>query len=296
MSDSHTPTSAPAAPTAPAPRAPSFAERRAQQDAGPAPQPSSTPNPRSQHEPHWTDGKTQESRAVKAYEAADAERLEAARAQHSDQPAPGSQSGTGEKVRIGKYELSETEVGDLISTKAAEESRKLTLPASAQAYEPTLPADFVAPAGVEMKIDTQDPLFGQAQQFAHRHQLSQDQFSELLGIYGASKAEEQVFLAKARAAEAAKLGSAAQARVTAVQTFLKGQLGDELAAEVNVMLVTAGTVTALEKLMSRFSNQGGGAFSQAHRVAPDPAGTIPGYDQMTFVQRRAAQDALNRRR
>jgi hypothetical protein len=103
-------------------------------------------------------------------------------------------------------------------------------------------------------------------------------------------------LRRTRAAEAAKLGATAQSRVASVQTFLKGQLGDELARAMNVMIVTADVVTGFEKLMSRFSSQGGGAFSQAHRVAPDEAGTIPGYEKMSFMERRAAQDALLQRR
>jgi hypothetical protein len=203
---------------------------------------------------------------------------------------------SGERYKVGKYELSEAEVGELITTKAAEDSRKLTLPTSAEKYEPTLPADFVSPPGIAAAIDTKDPLFAQAQQFAHRHHLSQDQFSDLLGVYAGQQVEREMFLAKARAAEAAKLGPAASQRVASVQQFLKGQIGSELAAEVNMMLVTSGAVRAIEVLMAKFTNQGSAAFSQAGRAPPDAPGSIPGYESMNFIQRRAAQDAALQRR
>jgi hypothetical protein len=43
--------------------------------------------------------------------------------------------------------------------------------------------------------------------------------------------------------------------------------------------------------MQKFQSQGAASFSQAHRVAPD-SNEIPGYDKMSFEQRRYAQDRL----
>jgi hypothetical protein len=50
-------------------------------------------------------------------------------------------------------------------------------------------------------------------------------------------------------------------------------------------LATAKHVEGWEKLIRAFSSQGSAGFSQAHRTAPDDS-KIPGYDGMTFEQRR----------
>jgi hypothetical protein len=41
--------------------------------------------------------------------------------------------------------------------------------------------------------------------------------------------------------------------------------------------------------MHKFQSQGAASFSQAHRVAPDD-NKIPGYDKMSFAEKRLAQD------
>jgi hypothetical protein len=55
------------------------------------------------------------------------------------------------------------------------------------------------------------------------------------------------------------------------------------------MLVTARHVEAFERIMNKVSSQGTASFSQSHRTAPETNG-IPGYEKMSFEQRRQAQD------
>jgi hypothetical protein len=57
-------------------------------------------------------------------------------------------------------------------------------------------------------------------------------------------------------------------------------------------------VRAYEALMNRVISQGTGTFSQSHREPPESSsnGKIPGYENMGFLERRAAQDALKNRR
>jgi hypothetical protein len=50
-----------------------------------------------------------------------------------------------------------------------------------------------------------------------------------------------------------------------------------------------------ETIMAKLSSQGAASFSQSHRVAPD-ANPIPGYEGMSFEQRRLAQDQNAARR
>lgn len=191
--------------------------------------------------------------------------------------------------------MSEAELGELFTAKATHDSRVATLPAKPEDYKVELPADFKVPQGVEFKLDEQSPLLAQARQFAHRHQLSQAAYSELLGLYGGSVIGDRQNFETYKAKEVEKLGPTGQARVTAVQTFNRGLVGDKAAASLNTMLVTADIVQAFEGLMAKFASQGGGSFSQAHRAPADEAGKIPGYESMNFLQRRAAQDAQRKK-
>jgi len=47
--------------------------------------------------------------------------------------------------------------------------------------------------------------------------------------------------------------------------------------------------------MNKLSSQGGASFSQSHRAAPETS-PIPNYDNMSFEQRRLAQDQNAMRR
>jgi hypothetical protein len=51
----------------------------------------------------------------------------------------------------------------------------------------------------------------------------------------------------------------------------------------------AAQVNAFEKLQAKMSNQGGAGFSQQHRAQQDDT-KIPGFENMSFEQRRFAQD------
>jgi hypothetical protein len=48
-------------------------------------------------------------------------------------------------------------------------------------------------------------------------------------------------------------------------------------------------------MMQKVSTQGAASFSQSHRAAPD-TNPIPGYETMSFEQRREAQDRNAARR
>ncbi len=92
-----------------------------------------------------------------------------------------------------------------------------------------------------------------------------------------------------------KLGSAAEARLNAIDTWMTAIAGDKakpmMAALKQYPMVE--TVEALETVIRQFSSQGGAQFDQRGRVQAGQ-NEIPGYDGMNFMQRRAAQDAANR--
>lgn len=181
-------------------------------------------------------------------------------------------------------------VKDHVAFKAAQDSKQLTLPAKPEDYKLALPKDFQPPAGVEFKLDETDPLFAQARTWAKENGLTQDAFEKGIGLIAARDVATQQMLTTARNAEIAKLGANGTARVTALNTFLDAKGYPALKG----MMVTAEIVTQMEKWMAETSS--GGSFSQAHRAAEDPAGKIPNYQNMSFEQRRAAQDAERARR
>ena len=89
----------------------------------------------------------------------------------------------------------------------------------------------------------------------------------------------------------ASSGQPAPQRLYALETWFKAKIGDKS----NILISTlkeypiVSTVEALESVVRLFSSQGGGSFSQSHRAAEEDTGKIPGYDQMSFAQKRAAQ-------
>lgn len=181
---------------------------------------------------------------------------------------------------------------ELKTFKAAEDVKAASRPQKPDDYKLELPADFKPPAGVEYKLDTANPALGQLRAVAHKHGLTQDAVNELLGVYAGNEVGTQAAIATARSAEIAKLGTSAPARVDSVINWLTGMdssadKGD--AKALAGMLVTARHVEAFERIITRLTTQGAASFSQSHRTAPDTQG-IPGFEKMTFEQKRQAQD------
>jgi hypothetical protein len=174
---------------------------------------------------------------------------------------------------------------------AADDVRRGTLPATPDAYKNDLPADFKMPAGSEYKFDATDPNLAALRSLAHEEGWTQQGYSRALGAYAAVKLAEDAAISSARTAEVGKLGATGPARIDAVTRFMD-------ASGLGVLksgLITAAQVEAWESHITKLTSQGSAAFSQSHRVPPDTSG-IPGYDKMSFEQRRFAQDQLATRR
>lgn len=188
-------------------------------------------------------------------------------------------------------------VSDLMARDAEAQIRKQSLPTAPDKYEVKLPADFKAPADVKFELDNNDPLLGRARELAHQRGLTQEEFSDFLGVYAASKIGEQQHLATARDAQMALLGSAANQRIDAVETWLKARVGvkaDGIVAQLKNFPVAA-YVEAFEEIVRQFSHQGSSQPNNSNRAQQENNGEIPGYAGMTFEQKRAAQDVRNGR-
>ena len=204
-------------------------------------------------------------------------------------PSPDAPATTGEKVKVGKYEVSEGDLAGMLNRQAQDDLRAATRPASPEAYEARLPADLKLPAGQTYTFDQNDPSLVAARNWAHAKGLSQDDYSQVLGIYASHVVQQEAALAERSRAEVEKAGANAPQRVDAVTRWITAEVGEADARPIRATIVTDAHLRFYEKLMNKISSQGTASFSQSHRVPPDTAG-IPGFDKMSFEQRRQAQD------
>jgi hypothetical protein len=205
---------------------------------------------------------------------------------------PASATTDGKVLRLGDLELSEADVRKLMVESAQREAARANMPSTPAEYSLDLPADFKMPDGVQWKWAENDPvltpLIGMAKEWAHAHGIDQAGFSKMMSLYAATQVHEGQLIAKARAAEVGKLGANAPVRIDAVTQFLRGNLGDAHAKALTAGLHTAAAIQALEVLVTKFTNQGGGSYSGAHREPPQKAGTVSTeqYARMSYTERK----------
>jgi hypothetical protein len=200
-----------------------------------------------------------------------------------------------EKHKIGAHEISEKELGEMMTRQAAEDLRKATLPPTPDSYELKISPDAKLPGGVEFKFDGNDPGLIAAKNWAHARGLDQGAFSEMLTLYASHVAQQESAIAARSQQEIAKVGVNAGQRVDAIGKWLTGEVGAADAAPIRATLVTDAHVRFFERMMNKATTQGAASFSQQHRAAPE-TNSIPGYESMSFEQRREAQDRNAARR
>jgi hypothetical protein len=168
-------------------------------------------------------------------------------------------------------------INELKSFRAAEDSRRLALPQKPEDFKIELPGDFKPPEGVKFEFKADDPLLAQARTMAKDMGLSQENFSKLLGLYAGSQVSSQQAIKAARDAEIGKLGTTGPARIDALTTFFKAQLGDAEGAQFLSRVFTAKDVEIAEKIVAKISgtrsfNANGG------REPPEPKGRLSDAD------------------
>jgi len=211
----------------------------------------------------------------------------------TDSAAPAAAST--EKLKVGKYEVSEAELASMMDRQSQDDLKRATLPPAPEAYEAKLPADLKLPAGQTYTFDQNDPSLIAARNLAHSKGWSQQDFSEALGIFASHIAGKEAILAERAQAEVAKAGVNAPQRMDAVGRWITAEVGEADAKPIRATIVTDAHLRFYEKMMNKVSSQGAAGFSQQHRVAPDDR-SIPGYENMTFEQRRFAQEQRAARR
>ena len=194
-----------------------------------------------------------------------------------------------EKLKIGKYEVSEADLATMMERQAHEDLRRQKIPRTPDDYKLELSPDAKLPGNAEFKFDGNDPSLVAAKNWAHSKGLDQSALSEMLTIYASHVAGQSAALADRSRSEIAKAGVNAPQRVDAVGKWITGEMGEADAAPIRATIVTDAHLRFYEKLMNKISSQGAASFSQSHRAAPE-TNPIPGFENMSFEQRRAAQD------
>ncbi len=158
------------------------------------------------------------------------------------------------------------------------QSKRLTLPATPDAYKHELPKDFKAPEGFgDFQFNAEDPALKNFATVAHESGLSQDQYSKALSSYAATQIAAQQAIKTAMAGEITKLGVNGPARIDALHNFIKGAFGEK-AAETAMgkgggfggMLWTAAQVEFMEGLVGKLTSGGSSSFSQQGRTDHEP--------------------------
>ncbi|MEO6381972.1 MAG: hypothetical protein ABIO35_08240 [Nitrobacter sp.] len=170
---------------------------------------------------------------------------------------------------------------ELTAFKAAQDSARLSRPQAAADYKTELPKDWKAPEGLEYKLNPDDPMVAQYREFALEAGLDQEKFEKGLGLVAALQVGELQQIKTARDAEITKLGANGSARVDAALTWMKANGF----VEMPKMLVTAGIVGEVEKLIQKFTSQGAASFNAAHREQAQTKMSEADYEKLSPRQK-----------
>jgi hypothetical protein len=176
----------------------------------------------------------------------------------------------GDKYKFGDLELTGQEISDLLKHKGETDLRRAAVPADPSGYRIEA-KDAVLPPGVEWRFNEADPALAAARTWAHTNGLSQDQFSSLLGQYASMEAAKEATFRSAMKRELDALGANATLRVTALETWLNGVVGADLAKHMRQGMFSAKIVEGLEVIAKKFATQGHASFTQ-HGREPETGG------------------------
>jgi hypothetical protein len=130
-------------------------------------------------------------------------------------------------VKIGNTTVTEAELSEFLTNKAARESGRLQAPTSPDGYKIQTSPDFKPPNGVEFSIDENDPSFGLLKSWACRNQIPQSELSALVDIYGGKITADLAAGKAAHEYQVGLLGGSGPGRVDAMARWLKGMIGDQ---------------------------------------------------------------------
>lgn len=179
-------------------------------------------------------------------------------------------------------------IDELATFKAADDSRRATLPQSPEAYEPTLPEGFKAPDGIDVKIDTNDPMFKSARELAHAKGWSQSDFSDALGIVAAMRAQEAASYETLKAKNLEGLGTKGPERIDAVTRYLSANFPEAVVKPVLATMATKAHVEMFESFISKLGSQGrSSTFTHLGRDVDTGKVDDATWDKMSYSEKKA---------
>lgn len=144
-------------------------------------------------------------------------------------------------------------VGDLaaayrdLTTKEAE--RTADVPGEAEAYDLALPEGFEVPAGYEIEIKADDPLWSGFQTLGKKFGLGKAAFSEFVGEFAKYQLAAQQADVESYVAAKTALGANADTRIKAASDWLGANLPKTEAEALGGSLISAEGVKALERII-----------------------------------------------
>jgi hypothetical protein len=141
-----------------------------------------------------------------------------------------------------------------------------------------------------MQIMPDGPGVQSFREWAFKNNLSQQQFSEALGLYANARSIEASQIISAAQRERELMGPNGPQRVDAISRWLQAKFPEE-AKPLLLTMVTERRARFFEKVIQALTSQGSATFSQAHR---DPTGgngamTQEQWNGMTFTQKQQWQ-------
>lgn len=178
-------------------------------------------------------------------------------------------------------------IDELATFKAADDSRRASLPQTPEAYQLALPETFQAPEGIDVKIDANDPMYAQARALAHAKGWTQQDFSEALGLVAQMKAGEAAQYEALKVQNLAALGTKGPERIDAVTRYLSANFPESIVKPVLATMATKGHVEMFESFISKLTSQGAAPFKQGGREVDTGKVDQATYDAMSFSQKKA---------
>jgi len=105
-----------------------------------------------------------------------------------------------------------------------------------------------------LSIDSEDPAFLKAKEYAKQMNMNQEGFSQLLNLYGETMAAEAMALEDLKKAEMQKLGTSADSRLQNLDSWATANLDPEMVDAFRSLAVSADSVGMLEKMVAMTRN------------------------------------------
>ncbi len=150
----------------------------------------------------------------------------------------------------------------------------------------------ILPEGTEFKLDKENPVFQEFNEFAHKNGLNQNQYNAMLSLY----AKNELAMRPDFAAEKQKLGDNAQARIERVDLWAKANLTESSYDSIVRNASSGEFILAMEELINKASpadiegqndvqNIGPLTRDELEAMMKDPRYRDPRHRDPSFVRR-----------